>query len=230
MREIGAIAALTRSGWLTASCTENSEIGRRLWAPRLRGVSAGSHHSWRRIVKARRRSSGSDLGVDDLADVVERTRAWSPRTARGAARPCRRSTGRSRAATASSGRSTSWIVNSVVPFSSISSNAASRKRWTRCSARERAAFRLRETARWRQAGSFASPGDVDFRHSGIRFHSCHGISVAFARDALRHGSARSPLSARAPRPRPSARRPSTAARTRRWRRPRARGCTREPPR
>ena len=42
---------------------------------------------------------------------------------------------------------TSWIVNSVVPFSSISSNAASRNRWTRCSARERAAFRLRETAR-----------------------------------------------------------------------------------
>src|SRR4029079_5053179 len=51
---------------------------------------------------------------------------------------------------------TSWIVNSVVPFSSISSNAASRKRWTRCSARERAALRLRATARSRQAGSFAS--------------------------------------------------------------------------
>jgi hypothetical protein len=42
---------------------------------------------------------------------------------------------------------TSWMVKSTVPFSSISSKAASRKRWTRCSARERAAFRLRDTAR-----------------------------------------------------------------------------------
>ena len=36
MREIGAITAATRSGSLSASCNENSEIGTRLWAPRLR--------------------------------------------------------------------------------------------------------------------------------------------------------------------------------------------------
>src|SRR3954469_8405103 len=51
---------------------------------------------------------------------------------------------------------TSWIVNSVVPFSSISAKAASRKRWTRTSARDRAALRLRDTARSRHAGSVSS--------------------------------------------------------------------------
>jgi hypothetical protein len=60
MREIGIIAAASRSGSLSASCIENSEIGTRLWAPRLRRVPSGSHHSWRRIVKARRRSIGFD--------------------------------------------------------------------------------------------------------------------------------------------------------------------------
>ena len=41
VRETGAIAACTRSGWVTASCTENSLIGRRLCPPRLRGVPDG---------------------------------------------------------------------------------------------------------------------------------------------------------------------------------------------
>src|SRR3954470_18407748 len=67
---------------------------------------------------------------------------------------------------------TSWIVNSVVPFSSMSSNAASRKRWTRTSARDLAAFRLRETARSRQARSGASSvdsrSDISDAHPHVR--------------------------------------------------------------
>ena len=42
----------TRSGWSTASCTENSMIGRRLCVPALAGFSDGSHHSCSRIVNA----------------------------------------------------------------------------------------------------------------------------------------------------------------------------------
>src|SRR5688572_14390570 len=38
----------------------------------------------------------------------------------------------------------------------MSSNAASRKRWTFFSARARAALRLRDSARWRQPRSFSS--------------------------------------------------------------------------
>src|SRR5437764_5996382 len=48
---------------------------------------------------------------------------------------------------------TSWMVKSVELFSSMSEKAASKKRWTRSSARERAAVRLRETARCRQSAS-----------------------------------------------------------------------------
>ena len=103
-REIGAIAAFTRSGWSTASCTENSEIGRRLCAPRLRGCL-------RRVAPLvqpdRERAEPLErigLRLDDRARGRRSPRGPSPRTARAAARPCRRSTGRSRAATASTGR------------------------------------------------------------------------------------------------------------------------------
>src|SRR5205807_5805773 len=51
---------------------------------------------------------------------------------------------------------TSWMVKSVELFWSMSEKAASRKPWTRCSARERAAVRLRETARCRQSASEAA--------------------------------------------------------------------------
>ena len=106
-RPSSATAAPSRpspaSGWSTASCTENSMIGRRLCVPRLRGLSDGSHHSCRRIVNARSRSSGSV--VDSTTARGRRSPPEpSPRTGRAAARPCRRSTGRSRAATASTGR------------------------------------------------------------------------------------------------------------------------------
>ena len=72
IRETGAIAAFTWSGWSTASWTENSMIGRRLCVPRLRGFSDGSHHSCRRIVNARRRSSGPVVDVDHGLEVVGR--------------------------------------------------------------------------------------------------------------------------------------------------------------
>ena len=116
---------------------------------------------------------------------------------------------------------TSWIVNSVVPFSSISSNAASRKRCTRCSARERAALRLRETARWRQAGSVSSSiGVAGSDHVRSRLQLIDGTCWAERRSSC----AVSPFSVVAPslRPRPSARPPSTAAERRRSRRPRGR--------
>jgi hypothetical protein len=45
IREIGAVAAPTLSGSFSASCIENSDIGTRLWAPRLRFAPCGSHHS-----------------------------------------------------------------------------------------------------------------------------------------------------------------------------------------
>ena len=72
MREIGAITAARRSGSLIASCNENSEIGTRLCAPRLRRVPSGSHHSWRRIVKARKPLERLGFGLDGLAEVLDR--------------------------------------------------------------------------------------------------------------------------------------------------------------
>ena len=67
--ETGAIAAVTWSGWVTASWTENSEIGRRLW--NRAGSIGRSHHSCKRMVKAQPRK-WLRFGIDHVFQVVDR--------------------------------------------------------------------------------------------------------------------------------------------------------------